>query len=139
MNEFQKTQINNMRCEGLGYKAIAKELDISENTVKSFCRRNNLTKAENISTITYTEDKNYCKNCGELVEQNDKKKKKQFCSDKCRMEWWNTHRELVHHKNIHTKLCPGCNKEFKYYGKAERKYCSYACYIADRFGGRNNV
>lgn len=135
MNDMQKSQIINMRADGIGYRAIAKELDISENTIKSFCRRNNLAKAESVAVSATPSEKVICKNCGKAVPQNDKRKKKQFCSDKCRMAWWNSHREEVHHKNITTKVCPGCNRKFQVYGNADRKYCSHACYITDRFGG----
>lgn len=141
MNDMQKSQIINMRADGIGYRAIAKELDISENTIKSFCRRNNLTKTESVVVVTIPErasEKVICKNCGKIVPQNDKRKKKQFCSDKCRMAWWNSHREEVHHKKITTVVCPGCNKKFQVYGNTDRKYCSHACYIIDRFGGGSN-
>lgn len=43
MTEGQKTQIANLRGEGYGYVRIAQALGISENTVKSFCRRKKLT------------------------------------------------------------------------------------------------
>ena len=43
MTDAQKENIRYLRGEGLGYRAIAARLGISENTVKSFCRRNNLT------------------------------------------------------------------------------------------------
>ncbi|GFH40274.1 helix-turn-helix domain-containing protein [Lactococcus insecticola] len=43
MEETQRKQIETLRHEGLGYKRIAKELNISVNTVKSFCRQNDLT------------------------------------------------------------------------------------------------
>ena len=42
MTNEQKIQIAEMRKLGLGYIKIARNLGISENTVKSFCRRNNL-------------------------------------------------------------------------------------------------
>lgn len=42
MTEEQKSQIKAFRNNGLGYKLIAKELGISVNSVKSFCRRNEL-------------------------------------------------------------------------------------------------
>ena len=141
MNDMKKSQIINMRAEGLGYRVIPKELNISENTIKSFCRRNNLAKSETVVPATIpncSSEKVYCKNCGKAVPQNDKRKKKQFCSDKCRMTWWNSHREEVHHKNITTKVCPGCHRKFQVYGKVDRKYCSHACYITDRFGGGSN-
>ena len=42
MNALQKQNIANMRRNGASYAKIAAALDISENTVKSYCRRNNL-------------------------------------------------------------------------------------------------
>lgn len=133
MNDIQKTQIASMRAKGTGYKSIAKELGISENTVKSYCRRNNLTRTNEIKVISDSEV--HCKNCGAVVPQNDKRKEKQFCSDKCRMAWWNSHRDKVKHKKVTVKKCPHCHKEFEVYGNSNKKYCSHDCYVADRFGG----
>ena len=42
MTHGQRQQIIQLRKEGCGYTAIAKELDISRDTVRSFCRRNGL-------------------------------------------------------------------------------------------------
>ena len=43
MTDMEKEKIRYLRGEGLGYKAIASRLALSENTVKSFCRRNGLS------------------------------------------------------------------------------------------------
>jgi DNA invertase Pin-like site-specific DNA recombinase len=56
MTQEQKRRITEMRKQNLGYAYIAKELDISLNTVKVFCRRNDL--AGNRST-TDTHPKKY--------------------------------------------------------------------------------
>ncbi len=133
MNDIQKTQITSMRAKGAGYKSIAKELGISENTIKSYCRRNNLTSTDEIKVIKDNEV--FCKNCGAVVPQNDKRKVKQFCSDKCRMAWWNSHRDMVKHKKVTVKACSYCHKKFEVYGNSNKKYCSHDCYVADRFGG----
>jgi uncharacterized protein YjcR len=42
MTSFQKEQIHRMRSAGMGYAKIAASLGISENTIKSYCRRHNL-------------------------------------------------------------------------------------------------
>jgi uncharacterized protein YjcR len=42
MTSFQKEQIHRMRSAGMGYAKIAASLGVSENTIKSYCRRNNL-------------------------------------------------------------------------------------------------
>ena len=51
MTESQKQQILSFRRQGIGYLKIAQELGISQNTVKSYCRRNNLTKPVEITEI----------------------------------------------------------------------------------------
>lgn len=42
LTDTQRHEINRLRIEGTGYIRIANELDISINTVRSFCRRNGL-------------------------------------------------------------------------------------------------
>ena len=129
MTEDQKHQILSLRKQGYGYTKIARELGVSENTVKSYCRRNSLAKVEREVSTPHT-----CLQCGAPVKQNEKRKLKKFCSDKCRMAWWNSHRSEVNHTE--TCVCSNCKTEFKAYGA--RKYCSHSCYIHDRFGGGRN-
>ena len=70
MTNSQTEQILIMRNKGYGYKKIAKELDISENTVKSVLRRKN--------------DEPCCKNCGAFLHNTAGHRQKIFCSAKCR-------------------------------------------------------
>lgn len=135
MTETQKQQIVSLRRHGIGYLKIAQELGISQNTVKSYCRRNNLTRTEEISDepIPAPMSEHHCLQCGVAVAQNDKRKLKKFCSDQCRMKWWNAHRNLVQHKKAAEAECPNCHTRFMAVGG--RKYCSHSCYIAYRFGG----
>jgi DNA invertase Pin-like site-specific DNA recombinase len=46
MTYNQKQSIKEMRSSGLGYKKIAEALDLFLGTVKSFCRRENITATE---------------------------------------------------------------------------------------------
>ena len=43
MTDEQKEQIKVLRQRGMGYIRVAQALGISENTIKSFCRRNKVT------------------------------------------------------------------------------------------------
>lgn len=43
MNETQEMKIKELRDQGLGYKRIANQLNLSVDAVKYFCRKNNLT------------------------------------------------------------------------------------------------
>ena len=42
MTEEQKQQVIRLRKEGCGYTAVAHNVGVSKDTVKSFCRRNGL-------------------------------------------------------------------------------------------------
>jgi rRNA maturation endonuclease Nob1 len=130
MTGEQKQHIQDMRRQGLSYVKIADALGISANTVKSFCRRGRLN-ACNASNDTGNKD--ICKHCGNKLKQTPKAKPKTFCSDKCRFDWWNTHRDKMARKGIYRLTCTHCGGDFGSYDK-RRKYCGHACYISDRFG-----
>ena len=68
MTGQQKEQIRTMRLQGIGYIKIGKALGISDNTVRSFCRRNGLgDKSKNAVA---------CKQCGKLIKIIPKQKPK---------------------------------------------------------------
>lgn len=139
MTDTQRAQVIKLRTAGNSYGSIARTVGISLNTVKSFCRRNNIT--ENSDTpvpVILTGEITLCENCGREIRQIAKQKKKRFCCDKCRNEWWNEHLDKVQRKTVYEFKCPHCGKTFSIYGDSRRKYCSHECYIADRFGGGGN-
>ncbi len=134
MNDTQRQQIKELRDKGYGYGRIAQVLDLNENTIKTYCRRHGLSgQASNPVPINGKGD--HCLFCGDVIIQHTGRKKKKFCSDKCRMKWWNSHLDQVQRKANYHFVCPVCHKEFTVYGNANRKYCSHACYLQDRFGG----
>jgi ribosomal protein S27E len=126
MTATQKMQIENMRCGGKSYSAIASALGISENTVKSHCRRNGLGGTARAGSDAYTDYPIYCIQCGMLLVQTKGAKAKRFCSDKCRSAWWNAHPDKL--GSAREFVCRTCGKTFKSNGKRERKYCSRSCY-----------
>lgn len=135
MNEITKRRIIELRNEGMGYMKIAKLLGLHLSTVKSFCQRHKVTKDTSADELL---KKHCCLQCGKPVVQHKGKKERKFCGDKCRMNWWNSHRDLVRHFHAHEEECQYCHKHFIVPGKEPRKYCCHACYIADRFGLDNN-
>lgn len=128
MTEGQKEKIRFWRMEGLGYGAVALRLGISENTVKSFCRRNGLTGVASKEPILV------CRQCGKPLAAVPGRKGRKFCCEACRRAWWRAHPELIHREAYYTLICACCGKEFLSYGNKKRKYCSHACYIRARFG-----
>ena len=128
MTDKEKERIRFWRMEGLGYGGIADRLGISENTVKSFCRRNNLTGAAAVEASMA------CRQCGQPLALVPGRKGRKFCTEACRRAWWQAHPELVERKAFYKMACARCGREFVSYGNKSRKYCSHACYIAERFG-----
>ena len=126
MTDAQREKIIGLRSSGMGCKKIAQEMGLSENTVKSFCRRKAATKPESAKI-----GDSVCECCGKPVEQIFGRKKRRFCSDICRTKWWNKHTSLMKANAV----CAHCGKPF--HGRAGRKYCCHACYMADRFGDRH--
>lgn len=133
MTEVQTTQITEMRNSGLGYTTIAIRLGLSKDCVRSYCRTHDLVGKRSPNHVPKDPGKEHCKTCGKLLEQTVGKRKKQFCSDGCRMDWWNAHTELVERKAYYPFNCACCGKQFTAYGNAKRCYCSHECYIKTRF------
>ena len=129
MTAAQKQRIELLRGKGESYAAIANDLSISENTIKSYCRRNNIIVAIKQEQPTPTE---FCANCGCPLQHTPGSKHKRFCSDECRMAWWKAHPQTVNRKAVYLFVCPTCGGSFEAYGNANRKYCSRACFVAVR-------
>lgn len=130
MTDAQRAAIADYRANGYGYKKISQLIGVSENTVKSFCRRSEAEAATPEVRVEKT-----CLFCGKTVPQTPGRKEKKFCSDFCRNRWWNGNLDLVNRRAMYEFVCPTCGKPFTAYGNRNRKYCSHACYIEDRFGG----
>lgn len=112
MTNEQKQEIYQLKNAGENITEISRKLDIPMNTIKSYLRMN--------------KNESYCPVCGVVLVHKPHKKKKKFCSDKCRMTYW---------RNNHTKtdtmipiICAGCGRKFYAYKSKKRKYCSSLCY-----------
>ena len=135
MTATQKQQILNLRAKGEGYGAIATTLNISKNTVKSYCQRNSIeytpqktTAESNVPIVIHTNM--CCKQCGQVIEEQHSKRPRTFCNEKCRYAWWNANRNNPSYQ----AACAYCGGKFNTRGNKIRKYCSHPCYIAGRFG-----
>ena len=121
MKKQERETINAMRLQGKSPAEIAWNLGLSVNTVRSHIRRH-----------PELQGGKPCKNCGRQITALPGRKEKRFCSDKCRMAWWNSHREQVQKKAYYTILCAHCGKEFESYGNQNRKFCCRNCYLLFR-------
>ncbi len=115
MTPLQIERISQLRATGKSYAAIAAEVRISENTIKSFFRRSGLGAKP-------ADSDNGCDNCGQPLTHTLGAKRRRFCSDACRLSWWNAHPEAVNKKAVYSFVCPVCGAVFSSYGNASHLY-----------------
>lgn len=117
-----------LRQAGYSYQAIADQLRLSVNTVKSYCQRNGLGGIQSKEKPDII-----CLECHQVMEATNRKQR--FCCNVCRQDWWNSHLDKVNRKAYYDFTCKQCGKDFQAYGDKDRIYCCHHCYILDRFGG----
>lgn len=125
MTNQEKASIEELRIRGMGYKKIASELNLPLNTVKTYCKRHLKTKVREI------DESLKCPICGAFIVHTTHKRKKKFCSDKCRMLWWKAHPELIKRKLPYEIKCLNCFRIFQS-RNPKQKYCSRCCYASAR-------
>lgn len=118
---LDKKTIIDLKKSGCSYKEIAEKLGISVGSVKSIISRYS-------KTIELEKESYKCKYCGNPLVQTKSKKKKEFCSDKCRKQYWKQ-------KNFCKRECLICHKIFTPSYSDEQKYCSKACYLKRSVNG----
>ena len=133
MTTDERRALTTYRQQGYGYKKIAQLMGLSVNTVKTYCKRNAL--GGKVAPQDPSSMEKVCKRCGAPLVQTPGRKPKVFCTDACRTKWWNTHPELVNHRDGRQVVCGHCGQVFSVSKSSTRKYCSHNCYIADRFHG----
>lgn len=127
MTRDEKIKIQELRQTGLGYRTIARETGLPLSTVATFCRNHN----EDTFDV--------CPQCGAKLVHTPKHKKKRFCTDKCRILWWNSHLDQVNRQAYYTAVCKNCGKEFTSYGNDHRVFCSKKCADENRKQGGNRA
>lgn len=132
MTGAEKHNVQVMRRQGIAPSQIAEILGVSVNTVKAYCRRNNLSATS--KETGSKENKEHCKHCGEKISQTAGRKTRLFCCDACRYRWWNEHRQQTSRRSLEVRHCHHCGKMYVCYPRLRQKYCCHACYINARFG-----
>ena len=122
-------RIVGLREKGMGYRAIALETGIKRDLVRYYCKSRGLG-GEIKETL---KDKGVlCPQCGKAIEQPEGRgRRKRFCSEACRREFWHAHPEDGNRKEPYHFTCECCGKNFTAF--VPRKYCSRECYVHKRF------
>ncbi len=130
MNVIQQQTIQSLRQSGYSFSQIAAQVGLSKSTVKSFCYRQH---TDSVSTVPVSKVAT-CPQCGKPIPTSTHKQRR-FCSDTCRAQYWTTHPDEISRKSAIESVCPVCHHLFTDYAQRKRKYCSHACYIANRYYG----
>lgn len=138
MTGFQAKQIRELRVRGGGYRSIASVVGLSRDIVRNYCKTHDLDGlATNvrINIKEKMENKEACLSCGRDLKQPVTGRKRKFCSETCRREWWLQHSDSIkrNETSYYELTCAYCEEGFKVYGNKNRKYCSHNCYVHDRF------
>lgn len=121
---------------------VIKHKTVNNNNVKSNNVNKNKDKDETVNIKSenskivkeyiYDGNSNLCKNCGKPVIQSVGRKKKKFCCDKCRIQYW--HKQNEYNAAVPEEyICEHCGKTFLAPKSSPKKYCCHECYIHDRF------
>jgi hypothetical protein len=84
-----KREVTRLKKAGYGFVKIANTLSISVKEVRSICKE--VDKVELL--------KGNCKQCNSKITSVKGKKIKQFCSDRCRWDYWNNKQKVERYKN----------------------------------------
>lgn len=95
LNKNQLQTLIILRSENYPYAKIASVLDVKPDTIKSICRRKNITPKNEAPRKNKAEQASLrvCKICGAPLGT-DCKINKQFCSDRCRTIFQNERKRL---------------------------------------------
>lgn len=126
LSDRDKSNIAEMRMQGHGFTAIARELSLKASTVRMYCVRNQLTDED-------IESRTVCVRCGSIISKKSRTCKNPFCSEKCRSAWRRSTGKLSEKTYHHT--CIGCGASFDTIGNKNQLYCSLRCYHDHRKGG----
>ena len=113
MTSVQEKQIRNFRMKGIGYKAIASTLGLSRDVVRNYCKSHGLDGYATEVVVNLKEQMqqgDVCGCCGTVILQPAIGRKRKFCSEKCRREWWAIHPEESRKKEaaFYEKTCVYC-------------------------------
>lgn len=133
MNEIHRQKIKKLRDLGYGYLRISEQLGISPNTIRSFCKKENIAGYIKVGEQLKGKDNLVeCKQCNKKFYQIAGRKKKVFCSSACCSVYWTIHKDKQRRLVPQKYQCLICGKEYYEYPLRKRKFCSRECYYISK-------
>ena len=127
MTQEEKDAVLSLRQQQYSFSAIAEITGLPLGTIKSFLSRVGDKKESTApaSAPVVMINRTCCRHCGTPLDQTQRGKSRSFCNDRCRMAFWNEHRDLSRRASAHRQTCEICGRVFYTYGG---RYCSRTCY-----------
>lgn len=94
MTAQQLKRIAELRAQNYPYSFIGRELGLPSNTVKSICRRKGFHTSGSRKTKKEKQNPPLCRYCRNVLT-GEGRLGRQFCSEKCRVAWWRSQREVI--------------------------------------------
>lgn len=126
VSKENKKTIIEMRKANKSYDYIASQLGLTKSAVQNVCRQAGLAGKK-------AKQRKRCKQCGALLPE-DAPKRKIFCCQKCREDWWNKHQHLVHKRNPVITYCKTCGNPIENHKSYQKQYCNSHCFHMGKFG-----
>lgn len=131
MTKHEITAVSRLQRYGLDYRQIWEITGIDKETIRTFMRRHPVIE------VTPVETDGFCRSCGKPISYKAGHRLKMYCGTSCRVQFWNSHRDCIHHRTWRSYTCLFCGKVFKADRRREHKYCSRACYYDARRSGKH--
>lgn len=128
MTKEERSSVIRLQKAGYGYRRIAANLSLPLSTVKSWCRRHPIQNDQN---------DNVCLNCGVPIQQTPHKRRRKFCSDRCRNAWWSSHPEMRNSKTVYHHICLFCGRDYSN-NRISGSYYSRECFARARMKVNQN-
>ncbi|WP_303837376.1 hypothetical protein [Ruminococcus flavefaciens] len=98
MKYVQKAQILSLRMQGVGYGTIAKEMCLTEDQVKLYCKTNGLAGDGSFVSENHEvwcRKKSRCLLCGKKVIQPTNGRPRRFCNGRCRTRYCRINKKIM--------------------------------------------
>ncbi len=146
-----RERVRMLRLAGENCTDIAEQIGLTEEQTLEYCRQLGFPakgscrllepEADEAEWLRHREGlppRRKCPVCGGLLIQPERGRRRKFCSDQCKKQWWNDKWRQEGRFNGRLAVCEYCGKRFVAVKERhdERRFCSRECYFASRYGRR---
>lgn len=144
-----RERVRELRMDGVECSEISEQTGLSADQVEAYCTQLGLPVSGSCRLVGPTPEEDWmksgqsvgrspflCPQCGAVIIQSRRGRKRKFCSDDCKNAWWNRRWKDQKEKHGRKAVCKNCGSEFIAFNEygTERRYCCRECYFEHRYG-----